>query len=88
MASSTLLPLARTPTNPPTTHRAHTPAEGSYEAVCATAAVMYELEALLADLQAAGLPSAIVSKRLDAARAAHYAANDTYLAPLSSFPCK
>lgn len=78
---------ATTPTTPQTTNRPHTPAEGSYEAVCATAAVMYELEALLATLQAADLPYAIVSKSLDAARTAHYAANDAYLAPLSSFPC-
>lgn len=79
--------FAHPATTPPATHRPHTPAENSYEAVCATAAVLYELEALLADLQAANLPSALVSKRLDAARAAFHAANDAYLAPLSSFPC-
>ena len=84
MSHATLLPPASTPTP---AHRAHTPAEGSYEAVCATAAVMYELEALLAAMQAADLPYAIVSNHLDAARAAHYAANDAYLAPLSSFLC-
>ena len=84
---TTLTHPATTPTTPPATHRAHAPIEGSYEAVCATAAVLYELEALLADLHAADLPSAIVSDHLDAARAAHYAANDAYLAPLCGFPC-
>lgn len=73
-----------TPANPAP---AFTPIEGTFEAVCATAAVLYELEDLLAALQAADLPYAIVSNHLDAARAAHYAANDAYLAPLCGFPC-
>ena len=87
MSHATLLPPATTPTLATPAYRAHTPAEGSYEAVLVTAAVLYELEALLAALHAADLPSALVSKRVDAARAAFHAANDAYLAPLSSFPC-
>ena len=87
MSSTTLLPPATTPTTPTPDHRAHTPVEGTYEAVMVTAAVMYALEDLFAALQAADLPYAIVSQRLDAARAAHYAANAAYLAPLANFPC-
>ena len=87
MTSTTLLPPATTPTTPTPTHRAHTPVEGTYEAVMVTAALMYALEDLLATLQAADLPYALVSQRLDAAREAHYAANDAYLTPLASFPC-
>lgn len=87
MSNAALLPPATTPTTPTPTHRAHTPVEGTYEAVCTTAAVMYALEDLLADLHAANLPSALVSERLDAARDAHHAASDAYLAPLCGFPC-
>lgn len=86
MAMSTLLPPATPPTPPPTPHRAHTPVEGTYEAVMVTAAVMYALEDLLATLQAADLSYVLVSQRLDAAREAYHTASDAYLAPLS-FPC-
>jgi hypothetical protein len=68
MQNATLLPPATTPPTPTPTHHAYAPVEGTYEAVMVTAAVMYALEALLADLHTANLPCALVSERLDAAR--------------------
>lgn len=85
MAHLTLLPPATTPT-PATTgpHRAFTPTPGTYEAVVAAAAVQYALEAIAAELRAAGVPLTLIEQHLDAALAAVDAASDAYMA---GFPC-
>lgn len=87
MAISLPSRAATTPTPTPATtgpHRAFTSEPGTYEAVCAAAAVQYELEAIDAALQAAGVSVTLITERLGAARARLEEATNAYMA---GFPC-
>jgi hypothetical protein len=64
--------------------RPFTPDTGSYEAICAAAAVQYALEALLAQCRVSALTPQLLEERLNAARVRVDTATNAYVRGLEA----